>query len=181
MSAIESVLAFWFRPAHREKWFVKDAAFDAAVATELSAAFQAARRGDLSAWRGSPEGCLALCILLDQVPRNLFRGSAEAFAADAQARAITRHAVAEGYDRGLTQEQRLFLYMPLEHSEALADQEDCCRLMAALDEDPGWHDFALKHRDIVARFGRFPHRNAALGRPSTPEEARFLTEPGSSF
>lgn len=181
MSDIDDILAFWFRPAHRELWFVQDAAFDAAVAAELSAPHAAARRGDLAAWQESPEGCLALCILLDQAPRNLFRGRAEAFACDPAARAVTRHALRAGYDRCLTQVRRLFLYLPLEHSEDMADQAACCRLMAQLDEDPSWYDYALRHRDIVARFGRFPHRNAALGRANTPEEERFLAEPGSAF
>ena len=181
MKTVADVLDFWFRPGHREKWFVNDADFDAAVAGALAAPDALAQRGGLSAWRDGPEGCLALCLLLDQVPRNLYRGRAEAFACDQQARAVTRHALAQGHDRGLTQEQRLFLYMPLEHSEDLADQEESCRLFAELDENPGWHDYALRHHAIIARFGRFPHRNAVLGRRTTAAEEVFLTEPGSSF
>ena len=180
-ASIASVLSFWFQPAHREKWFVKDPQFDAAVRRALLPAHRLAVRGDLAAWRQGSEGCLALCILLDQVPRNLFRGSEMAFACDAMAREVCRHAIAEGYDLILPQEQRGFLYLPLEHSEDLADQEDYCRLALALDEDPGWHDSALKHRAIIARFGRFPHRNQALGRETTAEEAEFLTQPDSSF
>ena len=100
---------------------------------------------------------------------------------DARARAVTRHAIERGFDRALAQVKRLFLYLPLEHSESLEDQELCLRLVAALDEDPKWLDYARRHRDIIARFGRFPHRNAVLSRESTPEELAFLQEPGSSF
>jgi len=181
MTEVDSVLAFWFRPAHRAKWFDSDPAFDGAVAAELTTPFEQARCNGLASWRNTPEGCLALCILLDQVPRNLFRGSGKAFACDEQARAVTRHALAQGFDRTLIQTQRLFLYLPLEHSESLADQDESCQLMADLDEDRGWYDYAVLHRAIIARFGRFPHRNAAMGRTTTPEEAQFLTEPGSAF
>jgi uncharacterized protein (DUF924 family) len=120
-------------------------------------------------------------ILLDQFPRNMFRGTAEAFASDAKAREIANLALESGHDHDLAQEERLFLYLPLEHSEELADQERCVELMRALDETPLWHDYAVRHRDIIARFGRFPHRNAVLGRDSTAEECEFLMQPGSSF
>ena len=177
----ETVLSFWFAPGREQAWFEKDDAFDAAVRHDLGPAFQAAAAGDLSHWRDSARGSLALCILLDQVPRNLFRGDPRAFATDEAARRVTRHAIAAGFDRELTQVERCFLYMPLEHSEDLGDQEESCRLMAELDERPDWHDYALRHRDIVARFGRFPHRNDVLGRDSTTEELAFLKEPNSSF
>jgi uncharacterized protein (DUF924 family) len=137
--------------------------------------------GDFDHWRETAAGCVALCILLDQAPRNLFRGDPRSFASDAAARAVTRHALARGLDRDLPQEQRAFLYLPLEHSENLADQEACVRLFAGLDENPDGLDYAVRHRDIIARFGRFPHRNAVLGRTSTPEETEFLTQAGSSF
>jgi uncharacterized protein (DUF924 family) len=181
MSDIAAILGFWFQPAHEEKWFVVDPAFDAAVRGRLLAHHLEAAGGGYLSWKERPEGCLALCILLDQVPRNLYRGTVRAFASDAQALAVTRHAIVQGFDKALPQKKRVFLYLPLQHSEDLTDQDDCCLVMAGMDEDPGWYDYALRHRDIVARFGRFPHRNEALGRASSKQEEEFLTEPGSSF
>ena len=181
MTTIEDVLGFWFAPGREKAWFERDAAFDRAVQIALGRGHAAAAAGALSGWQGSARGCLALCLLLDQVPRNLFRDDPRAFATDAQALAVARDALARGFDRSMTQVERSFLYLPLEHSEDLADQEDCCRLMATLDERPEWHDYALRHRDIIARFGRFPHRNKVLGRASTAEELAFLQEPDSSF
>ncbi len=175
------VLGFWFGPGMKERWFKKDPAFDAEVLARLGALHDKAAAGELGDLRDSALGCVALVVLLDQVPRNLFRGQARAFATDAAARALTGHALAQGFDAALTQDQRGFLYMPLEHSESLTDQDLSLRLTAMLVEDPGWHEWALPHRDIIARFGRFPHRNAALGRQSTPEELAFLEQPNSSF
>lgn len=181
MTTIDSLIAFWFGEGMKERWFAKDPEFDALVRRKLLPDYEAARDGRLSDWKGSARGCLALCILLDQVPRNVFRDSARAYATDDQAREVTHHALARGFQRQLTQVERLFLYLPLEHSEDLEDQQLCCRLIADLDEDPKRLDYAERHRDIVARFGRFPHRNAALGRPSTAEEQAFLKEPDASF
>ena len=178
---IAEVVEFWFGPGMKERWFECDPAFDAEVRARLGAPHERAAGGELGAWRDSAEGCLALIVLLDQAPRNLFRGQARAFATDAAARELTGHALAQGFEAALTQDQRGFLYLPLEHSETLDDQEASVRLTAALDEDPAWHDYAVRHRDIIARFGRFPHRNAALGRRSTPEEEAFLEQPNSSF
>ncbi len=180
-AVIADILGFCFDEGPSRRWFMKDSAFDAEVRTRLAGLHETAAAGDFESWRETAAGCVALCILLDQAPRNLFRGHARAFQTDPQALAVTRHALAQGLDRGLPQVQRVFLYLPLEHSEDLADQEHCVRLIGELDEDPGWLDYAVRHRDIVARFGRFPHRNAILGRDSTPEEVEFLTQPGSSF
>lgn len=177
----EEVLAFWFAPGRREQWFVKDPEFDAEVRQRLLGPYERAAAGDYDHWRDRAKGCLALVLLLDQVPRNLFRDDPRAFATDATARAVLRQALEQGFDRALSQTERLFLYLPFEHSENLQDQEDCVRLTKALDEDPEWHDYAVKHRDIIARFGRFPHRNATLGRDCSEEEAAFLERPGSSF
>ncbi len=180
-STIAGILDFCFveGPAHR--WFVKDPAFDVEVRARLSHSHEAAVAGDFHDWRESAAGCVALCVLLDQAPRNLFRGDPRSFASDAVARAVTRHALEQKLDRDVPQEQRVFLYLPLEHSENLVDQELSVRLFAGLDENPEWLDYAARHRDIIARFGRFPHRNAVLGRVGTPEETEFLTQPGSSF
>ena len=181
MSAHEEVLDYWFAPGMAARWYVKDPAFDAEVRARLLPLYGRAAAGELAAWRVSARGCLALVILLDQVPRNVFRGEPRGFATDAQALAVTKQALDRGLDRQLTQVERVFLYLPLEHCESLADQELCVTLIGALDENPEWRDHAVRHRDIVARFGRFPHRNTALGRETTLEEAAFLKLPDSSF
>lgn len=181
MTAIDEVLGFWFAEGMSDRWFAKDPAFDEEVRTTLFSSFEQARDGALDDWLSSARGCLALCILLDQVPRNLYRDDPRAFATDAQARSVVRHAIGEGFQTELTQTEQVFLYLPLEHSENLEDQQDCVLLTESLDENPSWYDYAVMHRDIVARFGRFPHRNSALGRETTEEEAAFLTEPNSSF
>lgn len=181
MSALEDVLGFWFAGGREAQWFTVSEAFDGEVRRALLPHFEAARIGKYDVWRREPRGCLALCILLDQVPRNVFRGTPRAFASDAAARAVTRHAVARGFDRALSERERMFLYLPLEHSEDLKDQEDCVRLVAGLKEGTEFLDYAKRHRDIIARFGRFPHRNAVLGRESSEEELEFLKQPNSSF
>lgn len=177
----ERVLSFWFGPEARERWFAGGAAFDDRVREVLGGDHERAAAGDLDPWMETARGCLALVILLDQVPRNIFRGEVRAFATDARARAATRHALARNFDRSLSQSERMMLHLPLEHSEDPADQARCVELMTALDGDPKWRDYSHQHLDVIARFGRFPGRNAALGRETTPEEAEFLKEPGASF
>lgn len=185
----ESVLEFWFGPLaerhlSRKAWFQKDPDFDANIRTRFLPLFEEVEAGALDSWRDHPQASLALIILLDQFPRNLFRGQARAFACDPRARIITRHVIALGFDQAWHPVQRIFAYLPLEHSESLADQEECLRLMKALMQFPetaDMHVWAEKHRVIIERFGRFPHRNAALGRQSTPEEIEFLKQPGSGF
>lgn len=178
---IEAVLGFWFGEGRDAQWFERDEAFDRAVGEALGALHEKAASGGLDHWAAEPRGALALVILLDQVPRNLFRGTPRAFATDPQALAVCKAALAAGHDARLADDrERIFLYLPLEHSEALADQERCVALCAPLSE-PDWLTYAERHRDIVARFGRFPHRNAVLGRETTEAEAAFLQEPGSSF
>lgn len=186
------ILAFWFgrpgEPGHgqpRAEWFRKDAAFDEAIRSRFLPDVEAALAGRLTAWADSPQGLLALLILLDQFPRNLFRGTARMFDGDAQARALAEGALAKGWDKNLNSVEKLFVYLPFEHSEALADQERSVALFAALAAEApgndGFLDYAWRHHDVIARFGRFPHRNAALGRPSTPEETTYLAQPGSGF
>ena len=176
----EDVLEFWFDEATRPHWYLRSEAFDARVRDELGPLHARAVRGELDAWATEPRGALAVIILLDQASRNLHRGSADAFASDALALKHARATVDAGHDRAFTEVERVFLYMPFEHSEALADQERCVALMSELPT-PQWRDYAERHHRIVARFGRFPHRNAVLGRESTPEELEFLKQPGSSF
>jgi uncharacterized protein (DUF924 family) len=186
------VLDFWFgKPgdAHhlqtRPEWFRKDDTFDALIAQRFGALIDAGLRGELAAWADQPLSALALIVLLDQFTRNTRRGTTGMFAGDAQALATARALVASGDDLRLAGVQRQFVYLPFEHSETLADQIECLRLFEQLGRDQpalaGLLEWAQKHHDVVARFGRFPHRNAALGRPSTAEEAEFLTQPGSSF
>lgn len=165
-----TVLAFW-REAGPSRWFRKDESFDRDFRDRFLAAHESAARGELDAWAAMPDGALALCILLDQFPRNAFRGSARMFATDAKARAIADVAIDAGFDGAVDDDLRAFLYMALMHSEDLSDQERCVELTRDLPDN---HRFAILHRDIIARFGRFPHRNEVLGRESTPEEIAFL-------
>ncbi|MGD1879942.1 MAG: DUF924 family protein [Kiloniellaceae bacterium] len=182
MSALEDVLGFWFAEGRQPQWFKGGDAFDAEVRRALGPHLEAALAGKYEDWRRSPRGCLALVLLLDQVPRNLYRNTPRAFVNDPAARAVTRHALAERFDAALTTTaERMFLYMPLEHSEDLKDQQDCVRLVAALEGGAEFLDYAERHRDVIARFGRFPHRNAILGRDSSEEEVEFLKQPNSSF
>jgi uncharacterized protein (DUF924 family) len=174
------ILSFWFSERVKPKWFEPDAAFDAELNDRFRPANERARAGELNSWTGTPEGALALVILLDQSPRNIERGSPKAFATDEQALAIAGQAVARGFDAGLDAKQRQFLYLPFMHSENLEDQERGMELYTALGlAEP--LDFMRRHRDVIARFRRFPHRNEVLGRKSTEAEIDFLNQPGSSF
>jgi uncharacterized protein (DUF924 family) len=177
---IAQVLEFWFAPGREKQWFVKDAAFDREVDERLGALHAKATTGAFEAWQASARGCLALVILFDQVPRNIHRGGAEAYAYDWQALAVLEQALAKGLDQQLSELERWFFYLPLEHSEDLDHQDRCVALMSELANSDRLR-WAIAHRDVIARFGRFPHRNAALGRESTAEEAEFLTQPDSSF
>lgn len=185
MDDADAVRRFWFDEAGSEKWFKVDPAFDAQVRDRFHELWAGAAAGDLASWEAVADDVLALVIVLDQFPRNTHRGSPDAFASDPQARAVAHRAIDAGHDRELTSRQRHFLYMPLMHSEELADQEHCVRCFDALQQEaPQMKEmlgYAQRHRDIVARFGRFPHRNKVLGRECTAEEMEFLTQPGSSF
>ena len=180
--AIAAVIDFWYAPESAAAWFNPSEAFDVEVRRVLGALYERATAGELDRWRESAEGCLALCILLDQAPRNMFRGTPRAFGSDPQARAVATHALARGFDLLLAEdERRLFFYLPFEHSEEMVNQERGVALCRERLADPGYLRSAERHREIVARFGRFPHRNSVLGRSSTPEETAFLSQPFSSF
>lgn len=166
------VVAFW-REAGAERWFKKDAAFDDEIRRRFLTSYEAAAAGKLSLWEQSAEGALALLILLDQFPRNMFRGLPRAFASDALARAVAAGAIVRGFDSQVEPAMRQFFYVPFEHSENLADQERGVALYKAAGDADGLK-WAELHADIIRRFGRFPHRNAALGRVTTPEEQAFL-------
>jgi uncharacterized protein (DUF924 family) len=169
------VLAFW-REAGPRRWFRKDEAFDAEFRSRFQRCHEAAVRGELDTWAGEAPGALALLVLLDQFPRNAFRGTAQMFNSDARAREIARTALAAGFDMQVDADLRNFFYLPFMHSENLADQDRAVELTRKLGDDP--LRYAILHRDIIARFGRFPHRNAVLGRATTPEEQRFLDDGG---
>ncbi len=186
----QSVLDFWFSTETRPRWFARDTAFDMEIQTRFGAMVQTALHGGYSAWENNAPGSLALLILLDQLTRNIHRGTAQAFAGDPRARAVAAHALAQSFDQQMPLVQRIFFYLPFEHSEDSADQTRSVQLFtrlrdqaapAELDEAENYLHYAQAHADVIARFGRFPHRNAALARNTTPDEAEFLTRPGSSF
>ena len=182
MEATE-VLKFWF-DRDRKAWFDKNPAFDEEIRQRFLPLYELGAAGKLETWIQRPASCLALIVLLDQFPRNMFRGDAGAFAADPVARSAARVIQDNGWDKAMTPDERMFAYLPFEHSEALADQERCLVLMQEIAGFPETADlpkWAEAHLVIIRRFGRFPHRNAALGRASTPEEVEFLKQPGSSF
>jgi uncharacterized protein (DUF924 family) len=176
VASSRDVVAFW-QTAGPDKWFTKDSEFDAAVRARFLATYRAAASGELGAWETTPEDALALLVVLDQFPRNMFRGRAETYAADPLARAVAERALARGFDRAVAQELRTFFYLPFMHSETLADQERSLALYRALGDEESLR-YAQDHADIIRRFGRFPHRNPALGRASTPDEQAFLAAGG---
>jgi len=196
LASSDDLLQVWFGDpqspplASAKKWFTKDEAFDRALREQFEATLEAAARGELASWKSTPRGKVALIILLDQLSRNMFRGSPRSFTQDALALALTLEVLASGEDRALGPAFRYFVLMPLMHAEDVAHQRRCVAEFEALlaDAPEDWKplltnavDYAGRHAVIVERFGRFPHRNAVLGRESTPEEVEFLKQPGSSF
>ncbi|GGX91524.1 membrane protein [Litchfieldella qijiaojingensis] len=179
-TAIQEVLSFWFDELTPRRWFAKDEALDREIALRFSSLLEAARQGELWQWRLSAKGRLAEILVLDQFSRNIHRDTPASFAQDPQALVLAQEAVANGTDRRLDASHKVFLYMPYMHSESLLVHDEALRLFdqSGLEENLR-HE--RRHRDIIARFGRYPHRNAILGRESTPEEIVFLQEPGSSF
>lgn len=190
-SQAAAILEFWFgtpgdadwgKP--RKIWFRKKASFDAMVRDRFNADCNLAAEGVLAHWQEDPNSCLALILLLDQFPRNIFRGTPRAFATDAMALQAAERAVGDRFDEQLLPVQRWFLYLPFEHSEHLEHQHRSVALFETLADDPdsaSTIDYADRHLRVIERFGRFPHRNAILGRESTPEEQEFLQQPGSGF
>ncbi|MDJ0618177.1 MAG: DUF924 family protein [Calothrix sp. MO_192.B10] len=191
MKAIDTILNFWFGGKdevgygkRRLIWFAKDPEFDRKIQTYFQADYEEAKAGQLDHWKESADGCLALIILLDQFPRNMFRGTPQAFATDSQALSIAEYGITKGFDRELLMVQRWFIYLPFQHSEDLQRQYQSVELFRRLGNHPDNQDaidYAIRHLEIIQRFGRFPHRNDILGRATTPEEAEFLQHPGSSF
>ncbi len=197
MASARDVLDFWFGAPdapdygkQRKAWFIKSTQFDQEIRDRFASTVEAASAGKLKSWKADSDSCLALLLLLDQFPRNLYRGSAQAFATDGEAVSVADHALIQGFDRYATNEQarptaqRWFFYLPFEHSEKLSDQERSVALFEQLlgdGESASTIDYAYRHREVIQRFGRFPHRNQVLGRQTTAEEAAFLQQPGSSF
>ena len=169
----QDVLEFWFSSAQKSRWYAKDEKFDADIRQRFLATYEAAYAGELDEWRSTPESLLALIILLDQFPRNMFRGSPRAFASDAYAMRLTKEGIERGFHGSLRGAQLDFFFMPLMHSESLS------YLLAQLGY--GGNRYARQHRKIIARFGRFPHRNEILGRESTAEEASYLARSRPPF
>jgi uncharacterized protein (DUF924 family) len=178
MGGISDVLTFW-RSAGDERWYKRDEAFDASVRERFLALWHKAVAGELSSWETTDDGALALVILLDQFPRNMFRGDPKAFSSDAQALAVAHRALARGADKRIEAPLLQFLYLPFMHSEDLADQSRCVDLFRTTADTENLR-YAEEHADIVRRFGRFPHRNRVLGRTTTPEEQAFLDGGGFS-
>lgn len=186
----QAVLAFWFDSANREKWFAADPAFDAALRTRFGETFRLAAEGKLAHWAATSQGWLALLIVLDQFSRNLHRGDPQAWAQDLHAQRLALSGIEEGFDRQLPPIQRVFAYMPLEHAEDIGLQRRCTALFESLcdslpaeerDHYTGFLDYARRHEAVIARFGRFPHRNALLGRTNTAAEEAYLSEPDAGF
>jgi uncharacterized protein (DUF924 family) len=175
MATAAEIVRFW-RDAGHKAWFTKDETFDGRCRA-FEAEHHAAARGELAHWEQDSEGALALLILLDQLPRNIFRGSPHAFATDGLAQAVAARAIEKQFDAATDTDMRFLFYMPFEHAEDLALQDRCVTLFTNLG-DGNYLKYATLHRDVIARFGRFPHRNPILGRKSTPEELAFLADGG---
>ena len=191
MSSPQEVLDFWFGREgeegygeFREAWFNRDPEIDREIRDRFEPVYEEAAAGRLDHWKSEASSCLALIVVLDQFPRNMYRGDARMYAADEKAREAARHAVEHAYDRELSPYGRLFMYLPFEHSEELDDQRLSVELFRGLATEMGSEDllgYAVRHLEIIERFGRFPHRNEILGRRTTPEETKFLSGPDSSF
>jgi uncharacterized protein (DUF924 family) len=176
----DAVLRFWLHEVPPDRRFVRDEAIDAECARRFKHLRDELAATGAAGWWDDPRAALAAVIVLDQFSRNIYRGSAEAFAADPIAHALADKAIREGWDRQMTVPERQFLYLPFQHAETAADQDRALALFASLGDEKAMH-YAKLHRDVIRRFGRFPHRNAALGRKSTPEEEAYLAEPGAGF
>jgi uncharacterized protein (DUF924 family) len=177
---IQKILDFWFSELEPKQWFMKDPALDETIKQKFESTYHEIVAGEHKAWEDSAEGCLAMILVLDQFSRNMFRDEAQAFAADNKALAVAQLAVKKAFDKALDPKQRTFVYMPYMHSEDPAVHEVVVDIFTAHGNAMSL-DYEMKHKAIIDRFGRYPHRNKILGRTSTPEELDFLNQPGSSF
>ncbi len=175
----QDILSFWFEETSPSQWFQKSTEFDRKITDRFLADYNLGKDGVYDGWQEENKGCLALCILLDQFPRNMFRASAKAFQTDHKALLIAKHAVSKGYDKVLNATERRFIYLPYEHSEHINDQKTAVKLFEDIkQDDPQGYEYALRHLKVIEEFGRFPHRNDALGRESTDEEKKYLAQGG---
>ena len=178
----KDILDFWFVEATPPQWFQKNEVFDDMIRDRFMPIYDMARAGLCDSWMRDADGCLALCITLDQFPRNMFRNSSRSFESDGKALLVARHAVKNGFDQVLNIQKKRFIYLPFEHSENLDDQILSVEFFAAMkDEDPLSYDYALRHFKVIEQFGRFPHRNHVLGRTNSPDEEEYLATPGAGF
>lgn len=178
----KDILNFWFEETKAQQWFQVNPDFDDDIRERYEDAYDKASRGIFDDWRTDSDGCLALCLLLDQFPRNMYRGTPKAFATDGKALVVAKFALSKGFDQVLSPIKRRFLYLPFEHSENLNDQKKCVELFEKMKkDDPLGYDYALRHLKVIEQFARFPHRNAILGRMNTPEEEEYLAQGGSGF
>lgn len=178
----QEVIVFWFEETQPAQWFQKNPDFDSLVRARFFDVYEQARGGKLSDWGSDPDGALALCLVLDQFPRNMFRASAQAYATDDKALVVAKQAIHRGFDQLMAPLRRRFLYLPFEHSEKLSDQKRSVDLFASMQkDDPLGYEYAMRHYVVIEKYGRFPHRNAVLARENTPEEVEYLSQPGSGF
>ncbi|HPD82364.1 MAG: DUF924 family protein [Alphaproteobacteria bacterium] len=178
----KEVLDFWFVETQPAQWFQVNEEFDQTIRDRFSEPYQMASRGEFDEWQKNADGALALCILLDQMPRNMFRKTPKAFETDKKALVISKYAISKGLDQVLSPQKRRFLYLPFEHSENLNDQRRSVELFEKMKEDdPLGYDYAVRHLKVIEEYGRFPHRNKILGRTDTPEEQQYLAQPNAGF
>lgn len=178
----KDILAFWFEETQPPQWFQVNEAFDNAILERFTEPYDMAVSGQFDDWRNSADGTLAYCILLDQMPRNMFRGMPKAFATDDKALIAAKYAISKGLDQVLPLQKRRFVYLPFEHSEKINDQHRSVELFEKIkDDDPLGYDYALRHLKVIEAYNRFPHRNKILARENTPEEEEYLAEPGAGF
>lgn len=178
----QEILSFWFEETQPKQWFQVSAEFDQLIIDRFADAYALAANDNFEDWKNTADGALAYCILLDQMPRNMFRGTPKAFQTDAKALITAKHAVAKGLDQDLSSIQRRFIYLPFEHSEDLGDQRKSVVLFEKTkEEDSVGYDYAVRHFDVIDIYGRFPHRNKILGRVNTPEEEEYLAQPNAGF
>ncbi len=178
----QEVIKFWFEESAPAQWFQKDESFDTEIRERFFVTYEMAKKNLCSGWTSDADGVLALCLVLDQFPRNMFRDDAKAYATDAKILSIVKEALHKGFDQILPPEKRRFIYMPFMHSENIADQTRSVELFEKMkDAEPLSYEYALKHLEVIKKFGRFPHRNKDLGRDSTTEELEYLSLPGAGF
>jgi uncharacterized protein (DUF924 family) len=180
--SLSDILHFWFTETAPSLWFQVNEVFDAQVHAKFRDVYDLARMGGCERWKGDPDGCLALCLVFDQFPRNMFRGTPRAYESDAMAVIVAKLALSKGFDQVLPAPRRRFMYLPLEHSEHMNDQRRSVELFEKMrEDDPVSYEYALRHLRVIEQFSRFPHRNAVLGRESTPEELAFLKDNPGGF